>query len=242
MRCPDVETLLSAYEDDALNAHLRERVEVHLTTCAACQRTLREMRAMTRLLAEPLSHTRAPSDFVHRIMQSLPSPAPQRSLGWGWKIGTVSAAVALLLTFALWQMSQRRERHSHKVAAIAPKALPPKQEREPQRMSPPHNLVPKSPSVPRPASPVVVPTGRDAKSAPRLASPRPKVVVRQVAPPVTFSVRWDDRRVEQQQTITTQVAETQSVVVERPPLVAESPMVRVTTDAESIESANGSGS
>jgi anti-sigma factor RsiW len=243
-----VEILLSAYEDAALNAAQRERVEEHLRTCAACQQTVHEMRMMARLLTEPLSRAHAPSDFAQRVMGALSSPTPPHSFAWGWKAWTVSAAVTLLLTFALWKVSQRRERRNPTSVALVPKELTPKQEREPQQTSPTERVVPKSPASPRRASGGAIASFQTGYRRDRVMpkSERHRVrslpVVQQVAPPVTFSVRWDDRRIEQQDIIAAQVAEARPVVVERPPLVAESPTVTVTTDAESVESANGSES
>ena len=74
MTCPETRDLLSAWLDQALDAHERERVEAHLAGCPECRRELETLRSTVSLLSR-LEGARAPVGFVDKVMgEAYPAP------------------------------------------------------------------------------------------------------------------------------------------------------------------------
>jgi hypothetical protein len=67
MTCPETRDLLSAWLDQALDAHEREQVETHLGGCPECRRELEGLRSTVSLLSR-VEYTRAPVGFVDQVM------------------------------------------------------------------------------------------------------------------------------------------------------------------------------
>ena len=82
MTCSETRDLLSAWLDQALDAHEREQVEAHLAGCPECCRELEGLRSTVTVLSR-VEHPRAPVGFVDRVMGEV-YPAP-----WYRKLGRV---------------------------------------------------------------------------------------------------------------------------------------------------------
>ena len=80
MTCSETRDLLSAWLDQALDAHEREQVEAHLAGCPECRRELEGLRSTVTVLSR-VEHPRAPVGFVDRVMGEV-YPAP-----WYRKLG-----------------------------------------------------------------------------------------------------------------------------------------------------------
>jgi len=80
MTCSETRDLLSAWLDQALDAHEREQVEAHLAGCPECCRELEGLRSTVTVLSR-VGHPRAPVGFVDRVMGEV-YPAP-----WYRKLG-----------------------------------------------------------------------------------------------------------------------------------------------------------
>jgi pyruvate/2-oxoglutarate dehydrogenase complex dihydrolipoamide acyltransferase (E2) component len=80
MTCSETRDLLSAWLDQALDAHEREQVEAHLASCPECRRELEGLRSTVTVLSR-VEHPRAPVGFVDRVMGEV-YPAP-----WYRKLG-----------------------------------------------------------------------------------------------------------------------------------------------------------
>ena len=80
MTCPETRDLLSAWLDQALDAHEREQVEAHLAGCPECRRELEELRSTVSILSR-VEPARAPVGFVDKVMGEV-YPAP-----WYQKLG-----------------------------------------------------------------------------------------------------------------------------------------------------------
>jgi len=80
MTCSETRDLLSAWLDQALDAHEREQVEAHLAGCSECRRELEGLRSTVAVLSR-LEHPRAPVGFVDKVMGEI-YPAP-----WYRKLG-----------------------------------------------------------------------------------------------------------------------------------------------------------
>jgi Putative zinc-finger len=74
MTCSETRDLLSAWLDQALDAHEREGVEAHLAGCPECRRELEGLRSTVSLLSR-VEHGRAPVGFVDKVMgEAYPAP------------------------------------------------------------------------------------------------------------------------------------------------------------------------
>lgn len=74
MTCSETRDLLSAWLDQALDAHEREQVEAHLAGCPECRRELEGLRSTVSLLSR-VEHARAPVGFVDKVMgEAYPAP------------------------------------------------------------------------------------------------------------------------------------------------------------------------
>jgi hypothetical protein len=74
MTCSETRELLSAWLDQALDDHERERVEAHLAGCPECRRELEGLRSTVSLLSR-VEHARAPMGFVDKVMgEAYPVP------------------------------------------------------------------------------------------------------------------------------------------------------------------------
>ena len=74
MTCSETRDLLSAWLDQALDAHEREGVEAHLAGCPECRRELEGLRSTVSLLSR-VEHARAPVGFVDKVMgEAYPAP------------------------------------------------------------------------------------------------------------------------------------------------------------------------
>jgi hypothetical protein len=74
MTCSETRDLLSAWLDQALEAHEREGVEAHLAGCPECRRELEGLRSTVSLLSR-VEHARAPMGFVDKVMgEAYPAP------------------------------------------------------------------------------------------------------------------------------------------------------------------------
>jgi len=80
MTCSETRDLLSAWLDQALDAHEREQVEAHLAGCPECRRELEGLRSTVTVLSR-VEHPRAPVGFVDKVMGEV-YPAP-----WYRKLG-----------------------------------------------------------------------------------------------------------------------------------------------------------
>jgi Putative zinc-finger len=80
MTCSETRDLLSAWLDQALDAHEREQVEAHLAGCPECRRELEGLRSTVTVLSR-VEHPRAPVGFVDKVMDEV-YPAP-----WYRKLG-----------------------------------------------------------------------------------------------------------------------------------------------------------
>ncbi len=80
MTCSETRDLLSAWLDQALDAHEREQVEAHLAGCPECRRELEGLRSTVSVLSR-VEHARAPVGFVDKVMDEA-YPAP-----WYRKLG-----------------------------------------------------------------------------------------------------------------------------------------------------------
>jgi Putative zinc-finger len=80
MTCSEARDLLSAWLDQALDAHEREQVEAHLAGCPECRRELEGLRSTVTVLSR-VEHPRAPVGFVDKVMGEV-YPAP-----WYRKLG-----------------------------------------------------------------------------------------------------------------------------------------------------------
>ena len=109
MACEHAAPWLMAFADGELGRWRRWRVGRHVAGCAACERRVEELRAMSSALHEQLSYHRAPPGLAARIGTSLarePGLAPPRRLAWptmngawlgGAGLGGALAGVALML-------------------------------------------------------------------------------------------------------------------------------------------------
>jgi len=74
MTCSETRELLSAWLDQALDDHERERIEAHLAGCPECRRELEGLRSTVSLLSR-VEHARAPLGFVDKVMgEAYPAP------------------------------------------------------------------------------------------------------------------------------------------------------------------------
>lgn len=95
-------TTLNLYLDDALDAHARAQADAHLLSCAACQRELAELQALTASFdawrAEPIPH-----DISASVLTRIGSrPAPAWVSRWGAVVlGVQALIVALVLAWLL---------------------------------------------------------------------------------------------------------------------------------------------
>jgi len=80
MTCSETRDLLSAWLDQALDAHEREQVQAHLAGCPECRRELEGLRSTVTVLSR-VEHPRAPVGFVDKVMGEV-YPAP-----WYRKLG-----------------------------------------------------------------------------------------------------------------------------------------------------------
>jgi anti-sigma factor RsiW len=72
--CNEATGWLHPYLDKELGASECERVEHHLGGCAACRRSLDELRSLRRTVREGATRFTAPDSLVERINRSLPEP------------------------------------------------------------------------------------------------------------------------------------------------------------------------
>ena len=87
MHCEDVRDKLEELVDGLLPPEARPAVEEHVTACATCAASLRELRALVGVLAA-LPEPPVPSAFSQSVMQHLPEMLPARQgaghvLRWG---------------------------------------------------------------------------------------------------------------------------------------------------------------
>jgi hypothetical protein len=80
MTCSETRDLLSAWLDQALEAHEHEQVEAHLAGCPECRGELEGLRSTVSVLSR-VEHARAPVGFVDKVMGGA-YPAP-----WYRKLG-----------------------------------------------------------------------------------------------------------------------------------------------------------
>jgi hypothetical protein len=100
MTCQDARELLSAALDDALDAGERERLDIHLTSCADCRRE-RERFERTVGLLRGAEAIRAPGGFVDRVLAAArPQPWWRRLARWlftSWTVKLPLQGVAVVL-------------------------------------------------------------------------------------------------------------------------------------------------
>lgn len=107
MECTDVERLLAAKADGALDVERQRIVDAHLSTCAACRRLLDDQVAVRSMLAAaPVPE--APRDFLARVNAAIDA----EDAGWfglvdfrAWTLRLVPAAAAIALVALLWPSS-----------------------------------------------------------------------------------------------------------------------------------------
>lgn len=80
MTCSETRDLLSAWLDQALDAHEREQVEAHLAGCPECRRELEGLRSTVTVLSR-VEHPRAPVGFVDKVMGEVYPARWYRKLG-----------------------------------------------------------------------------------------------------------------------------------------------------------------
>src|SRR5919108_2011173 len=108
MTCQDpIRELLEAYILGVLDSTERTRVELHLQTCADCQRLVSEYAEVASKLPEALTIANAlplPPEIKTRLLQTLAterSPARARSIPFRWPPRLVTWGLAILLALSL---------------------------------------------------------------------------------------------------------------------------------------------
>src|SRR5437588_1792094 len=85
---------IASYVAGGLEAAERERLETHTAGCDACGRALAKARAFDRSLDTLFTNVRPTPLFEDRVIQSLRTRRPGRSLRW---LGWVAAAAAVIV-------------------------------------------------------------------------------------------------------------------------------------------------
>ena len=108
MTCQDpIRELLEAYVLDALDPTERTRVELHLKTCANCQRLVSEYAEVASKLPQALataSQLSMPPEIKSRVFEILAAErasTPTRQILFRWRPRLVTWALAILLAFSL---------------------------------------------------------------------------------------------------------------------------------------------
>jgi hypothetical protein len=129
MTCPETRDLLSAWLDQALEAHEHEQVEAHLAGCPECRGELEGLRSTVSLLSR-VEHARAPVGFVDKVMGGA-YPAP-----WYRKLGRLvfqplsvklpleagaMVVIAVLGVYLLQGMPEMKDAARPDVPAVAPR-------------------------------------------------------------------------------------------------------------------------
>jgi anti-sigma factor RsiW len=104
MKCSDVERLLAAKADGALDAERERALDTHLSGCAACRRLLDDQVLVRSMLAAaPVPDP--PRNFLARVNAAIDA----EDAGWfglvdfrAWTFRLVPAAAAIALVAVLW--------------------------------------------------------------------------------------------------------------------------------------------
>ena len=105
MSCEQMQELLGAYHDQALNARKRRDVAAHLETCASCNATVREIERIGRQLSA-MERDQAPRELRARVRAALAqadaqSPSRRAIVRGAYTSGLVRQAAVLAFACAL---------------------------------------------------------------------------------------------------------------------------------------------
>ena len=165
MTCSETRDLLSAWLDQALDAHEREQVEAHLAGCPECRRELEGLRSTVTVLSR-VEHPRAPVGFVDKVMGEAYPAQWYRKLGrlvfqpLSVKLPLEAGAmvvIAILGVYLLQGTPEMKDAARPDVPAVAPRPDSP----------------PVAPPVPLPQAPAPSPSTREGAARFESKAPPP---------------------------------------------------------------------
>jgi anti-sigma factor RsiW len=113
----EFESKISAYHDGELAASERAAIEAHLATCADCQISLAQLRAMSNLFATS-EQPRLSQISRYRLHRAVDSAMERGLLRLAWTMSGIAASVLLFASAWLMKVNEN-------VASAAPAEAPP---------------------------------------------------------------------------------------------------------------------